>query len=146
LPVAFQQYKRGVIKLKKLNTAAILMCIIGAFGVFQGIWVLASTEGFTQMWAEMMGTTVKESAVLTLAVQFYAIYHFIALVLLAVVAVIPLRRAEKWAWFSILVLGGIGLGFGIALWAPYAPFMYAIFAMWVAALTLSAKPSLQKKG
>jgi hypothetical protein len=135
-----------VIKLKKLNTAAILMCIIGAFGVFQGIWVLASTEGFTQMWAEMMGTTVKESAVLTLAVQFYAIYHFIALVLLAVVAVIPLRRAEKWAWFSILVLGGIGLGFGIALWAPYAPFMYAIFAMWVAALTLSAKPSLQKKG
>jgi hypothetical protein len=146
LIVAFQQYKIGVIKLKKLNTAAILMCIIGAFGVFQGIWVLASTEGFTQMWAEMMGTTVKESAVLTLAVQFYAIYHFIALVLLAVVAVIPLRRAEKWAWFSILVLGGIGLGFGIALWAPYAPFMYAIFAMWVAALTLSAEPSLQKKG
>ena len=144
--VVFQQYKRGVIKLKKLNIAAILMCIIGAFGVFQGIWVLASTEGFTQMWAEMMGTTVKESAVLTLAIQFYAIYHFIALVLLAVVAVIPLRRAEKWAWFSILVLGGIGLGFGIALWAPYAPFMYAIFAMWVAALTLSAKPSLQKKG
>ena len=146
MPVAFQQYKRGAIKLKKLNTAAILMCIIGAFGVFQGIWVLASTEGFTQMWAEMMGTIAKESAVLTLAVQFYAIYHFIALVLLAVVAVIPLRRAEKWAWFSILVFGGIGLGFGIALWAPYFPFMYVLFAMWVAALALSAKPSLQKKG
>jgi hypothetical protein len=136
---------KEVIELKKLNAAAILMCIIGVFGVFQGIWVLVSTEGFTQMWAEMMGTTAKESAVLTLAVQFYAIYHFIALVLLAVVAVIPLRRAEKWAWFSILVFGGIGLGFGIALWAPYAPFMYVFFAMWVAALALSAKPILLKK-
>ena len=136
----------GVINLKKLNTAAILMCIIGAFGVFQGIWAIAATESFTREWAEMMGTTASESAVLTMAVQFYAVYHFIALVLLAVVAVIPLRRAEKWAWFSILVFGGIGLGFGIALWAPYAPFMYAIFAMWVAAVALSAKPSLSKKG
>ena len=136
---------KGVLKLKKLNAAAILMCILGAFGVFQGIWVLVSTEGFTQMWAEMMGSTVSESPVLTLAVQFYAIYHFIALALLAVVAVIPLRRAEKWAWFSILIFGGIGLGFGIALWAPYAPFMYVLFAMWIAALALSAKPTLLKK-
>lgn len=131
--------------MKKLNAAAILMCIIGAFGVFQGIWAIAATESFIQTWAEMMGTPAKESAVLTMAVQFYAVYHFIALVLLAVVAVIPLRRAEKWAWFSILVLGGIGLGFGIALWAPYAPFIYVFFAMWIAALALSAKPSLQKE-
>jgi hypothetical protein len=132
--------------VKKLNTAAILMCIIGAFGLFQGIWGIAATESFTQKWAEMMGTTVNESAVLTMAVTFYVVYHFIGLALLAVVAVIPLRRAEKWAWFSILVFGGIGLGFGIALWAPYAPFLYAFFAMWVAALALSAKPCLQKKG
>jgi hypothetical protein len=133
-------------KLKKLNAAAILMCIIGAFGVFQGIWAIVATENFTQKWAEMMETTANESAVLTMAVQFYAVYHFVGLVLLAVVAVIPLRRAEKWAWFSILVFGGIGLGFGIALWAPYFPFMYILFAMWVAVLALSAKASLWKKG
>jgi glucan phosphoethanolaminetransferase (alkaline phosphatase superfamily) len=136
----------GVIKLKKLNAAAIVMCIIGAFGVFQFVWAIAATESFTQMWAEMMGTTASESAVLTMAVLFYAVYHFIALALLAVVAVIPLRRAEKWAWFTILVFTGIGFGFGIALWAPYFPFMYALFAMWIAALALSAKPCLQKKG
>jgi hypothetical protein len=131
--------------LKKLNAAAILMCIIGAFGLFQFIWGVAATDSFTQMWAEMMGTTVTQSAVLTLAVKFYAVYHFVALVLLAVVAVIPLRKAEKWAWFSILVFGGIGLGFGIALWAPYAPFMYGFFTMWIAALALSARPCLGKK-
>jgi len=131
--------------LKKLNAAAVLMCVIGAFGVFQFVWGVAATESFTQMWAEMMATTAAESAVLTLAVKFYAVYHFIALALLALVAVIPLRRAEKWAWFSILVFGGIGLGFGIALWAPYAPFMYAFLVMWIAALALSAKPCLAKK-
>jgi hypothetical protein len=131
--------------LKKLSAAAILMCIIGAFGLFQFIWGVAATDSFTQMWAEMMGTTVTQSAVLTLAVKFYAVYHFIALVLLAVVAVIPLRKAEKWAWFSILVFGGIGLGFGIALWAPYFPFMYGLLAMWIAALALSARPCLESK-
>ena len=93
-----------------------------------------------------MGTTVNESAVLIMAVQFYAVYHFIALVLLAVVAVIPLRRGEKWAWVPILIFGGIGLGSGMALWFRYAPFLYVLFAMWVAAVALSAKPSLAKKG
>ena len=131
--------------MKKLNVAAVLMCIIGAFGVFQFVWGIAATESFTQMWMDMMAITVIGSPVLTLAVKFYAVYHFIALALLAVVAVIPLRRAEKWAWFSILVFGGIGLGFGVALWAPYAPFMYAFFAMWIAALALSARPCLGRK-
>ena len=129
---------------KKLNAAAILMCMLGAFGVFQGVWGTVATESFTQEWAEMMGTTVSGSAVLTMAVRFYAVYHFIALALLAVIAVIPLRREEKWAWVSILVLGAIGLGFGIAYWAPYAPFMYGFFTIWMAALALSAKPCLQK--
>jgi glucan phosphoethanolaminetransferase (alkaline phosphatase superfamily) len=131
--------------LKKLNAAAILICIVAAYGVFESIWALVTTEGFIQTWAAMMGTTAKESAVLTMAVQFFAVYHLVALVSLAIVAVIPLRRAEKWAWITILVLGGIGLGSGVILWAPYAPFFYAFFAMWIAALALSAKPSLQKE-
>jgi len=132
--------------LKKLNVAAILICIIAAYNVFEGIWAIAATEGYIQTWAAMMGTTAKESAVLTMAVQFFGIYHLVALVSLGIIAVIPLRRAEKWAWITILVLGGIGLGSCIALWAPYAPIMYVFFAMWIAALALSAKPSLQKKG
>jgi len=131
--------------LKKLNAAAILICIIAAYGVFESIWALVATEGFIQTWAAMLGTTADGSAVLTMAVQFFGVYHLVALVSLAIVAVIPLRRAEKWAWITILVLGGIGLGAGIVLWAPYAPFFYVLFAMWIAALALSAKPSLGMK-
>ena len=131
--------------MNKLNAAAILICIIAIYGVFESIWALVATEGFIQTWAAMMGTTAKESAVLTMAVQFFAVYHLVALVSLAIVAVIPLRRAERWAWITILVLGGIGLGSAIILWAPYAPFVYVLLAMWIAALALSAKPSLIKK-
>ena len=131
--------------MKKLTAAAILMCINAAYGVFEGVWALAATGGFIQEWARMMGTTVGGSAVLTMAVQFFGIYHFIALASLAIIAVIPLRRAEKWAWFTILILGGIGMGFGIALWFQYAPFMYILLAMWIAALALSAGPCLGKK-
>ena len=132
--------------MKKLNVAAILMCLVGALGVFEGVWGIAATESYIQEWAEMMGTTVTGSAVLTMAVQFFSVYHLIGLALLAVIGVIPLRRAEKWAWLSILVFGAISFGFGIALWFTYAPFLYAFFAMWIAALALSAKPCLSKKG
>ena len=124
----------------------ILICIVAAYGVFESIWVLVATEGFIQTWAAMMGTTAKESAVLTMAVQFFGIYHLIALVSLGIVAVIPLRKAERWAWITILVLGGIGLGSAVILWAPYAPIMYVWLAMWIVALVLSAKPSLRKEG
>ena len=114
--------------------------------MIESIWAIAAPENFIQIWAEMMETTAKESVVLTMAVQFFGVYQLIAWVSLAVVAVVPLRRAEKWAWFTILILGGIGFGFFVALWAAYAPFMYVFLAIWIAALALSAKPSLRKKG
>ncbi len=130
---------------KLLNAAAVLMCIVAAYSVFESIWALVATEGFIQTWARMMRTTVKESAVLTMAVQFFGIYHMVALVSLSVVAVIPLRRAERWAWITILVLGGVSLGSAVVLWAPYASFIYLFVLMWAAALGLSAKPIFGKK-
>jgi hypothetical protein len=132
--------------MKKLTVAAILFCLVAGFGVFESVWALLATAGYTQTWADMMGTTAAPSAVLTMAVQFFAVYHLIALVALAIMAVIPLRRAEKWSWCSILFLGGFGLGWGVVLWAPYMPLMYVLLALWVAALAISAQPVLGKKG
>ena len=130
--------------MKRLKVAAILFCIVAAYVVFGSIWALVATENYIQMWAETMGTTAKESSVLTMAVQFFAVYHLIALVCLAVLAVIPLRKGEKWAWVTILILGGIGLGAATALWAPYMPLVYVLLALWIAALAISAKPVMQK--
>ena len=132
-------------KSKLLNAAVVLICIIGAFYIFQGIWALVATEGYTKLWAEMMGETVTPSPVLTMAVQFFGVLKLIFGGFMAIVALIPLRKVEKWAWFTILVLYGIDAVFMIILWAPYAPFMYLFVLMWVAALCLSAKPVLGKK-
>ncbi|MFC2009143.1 hypothetical protein ACFLUT_03720 [Chloroflexota bacterium] len=130
--------------MKKLTIGAVLFCILAGYGVFESVWALVATAGFIQTWADMMATTAPTSAVPTMAVQFFAVYHLVALVALAIIAVIPLRRAEKWAWYTALILGGFGLGWGVALWAPYAPFMYILVALWVAALAISAQPVLRK--
>jgi hypothetical protein len=132
-------------KSKLLNAAVVLICLVGAFYIFQGLWVLVATEGYTKMWAEMMGETVTPSPVLTMAVQFFGVLKLVFGAFMAIVALIPLRKAEKWAWFTILVLYGIDAVFLIILWASYAPFMYLFVLMWVVALALSAKPVLGKK-
>jgi hypothetical protein len=132
--------------MKKLNIAAVLICIVAAYGVFESVWVLVATGSFIETWADMMGTTTPESAVQTMAVQFFGVYHLVGLVALAIIALIPLRRAEKWAWYTILLLGGFALAWAIALWAPYAPLTYVLLALWVAGLVVSAQPVLGKKG
>ena len=131
-------------KSKLLNAAIVLICIIGAFYIFQGIWALVATEGYTTIWAEMMGEPLTPSPVLTMAVQFFGVLKVVFGAFMAIVALIPLRRAEKWSWFTILVLYGIDAVFLIILWAPYAPFMYLFVLMWAAALALSAKPVFGK--
>ena len=130
--------------MKKLTLAAVLLCILAGVGIAESVWALVATAGFTQTWADMMETTATPSAVLTMAVQFFAVYHLVALAALAVIAVIPLRRAEKWAWYTILVLGAFGLGWGVVLWAPYQPVMWILLALWVAGLAISAQPVLGK--
>lgn len=132
--------------MKKLTIAAILICILAAYGIFESVWALVATEDFIQTWGDMMGTTAGKSAVLTMAVQFFGVHHLVSLVALAILALIPLRRAEKWAWYSILGLGGFALAWAVALWAPYAPPVYVLLALWIAALALSAKPVLGKQG
>ena len=132
-------------KSKLLNVAAILLCIVAAWSIFEGIWALVATEGYTKSWAEMMGETVVQSPVLTMAVQFFGVYKLIGFAFIAIVALIPLRKAERWAWFSILILGGISAVFGIILWAPYAPLVYLLVLLLIAALVLSAIPIFGKK-
>lgn len=131
--------------MRKLTIAAILICILAAYGIFESIWALVATGDFTQTWGDMMGTTARESAVLTMAVQFFGVYHLVALVALAILAIIPLRRAERWPWYAILGLGGFGLGWAVALWAAYAPWVYVLLALWIVALAVSAKPVFGKQ-
>jgi hypothetical protein len=131
--------------MKRLKIAAVLLCIVAAYGVFGSSWALVATDSYIQTWAELMKTTTMESAVQTMAVQFFGIYLLVDMLALIVLAVIPLQKAEKWAWIAILVLGGISLGADLVLWAPYMPLVYVFFALWIAAMVISAKPVMQKQ-
>jgi hypothetical protein len=134
-----------MMKSKLLDAAALLLCLVGAFYLFQGIWALGATEEFKDLWAQMIGDTVTPSPVLTMAVQFFGVLKVVFGAFLAIVALIPLRRGEKWSWFTILVLYGIDAVFLIILWSPRAPFMYLFVLMWAAALCLSVKPVFGKR-
>jgi hypothetical protein len=131
--------------MKRLKIAAVLLCIVAAYGVFGSSWALVATDSYIQSWAELMKTTTMDSAVQTMAVQFFGIYLLVDMLALILITVIPLQRAEKWAWVAILVLGGISLGADTVLWAPYMPLVYLFLALWIAALVISAKPVMQKQ-
>jgi hypothetical protein len=131
--------------MKRLKIAAVLLCIVAAYGVFGSSWALVATDSYIQSWAELMKTTTMDSAVQTMAVQFFGIYLLVDMLALILITVIPLQRAEKWAWVAILVRGGISLGADTVLWAPYMPLVYLFLALWIAALVISAKPVMQKQ-
>jgi len=131
--------------MKKVKVAVVLLCIVAAYGIFGSGWALVATDSYIQMWAELMKTTTMESAVQTMAVQFFGIYLLVDMIALIVITVIPLQRLEKWAWVAILVLGGISLGADVVLWAPYMPLVYVFLVLWIVALAISAKPVMQKQ-
>ena len=63
-----------------------------------------------------------------------------------VISLIPYRKGEKWAWYFLLVVGGI-TNFGV-LALTYTgtpsllPLIILLFILWIAALALPAKEIL----
>ena len=131
--------------MKQIKVAVVLLCIVAAYGIVGGVWSLVATDSYIQSWAELMKTTTMESAVQTMAVQFFGIYLFVDMLALIVITVIPFQKAEKWAWVAILVLGGISIGADVVLWAPYMPLVYVFFVLWIVAMAISVKPIMQKQ-
>ncbi len=131
--------------MKRLTVSAVLICVVAAYGVSESVWALVATDSYIQEWAAIIGTAAPGSALLTLVVQFFGVFHMVALVALAVVALIPLRRAEKWAWYTLAILGGFAMAWVAALWASHFPIVYIPVALGIAALALSAQPVFGKK-
>ena len=95
--------------MKALRIAIILLCIVSGYGLVGGIWATVATNNYIQTWADIMDTSVTGSAVLTMAVQFFGVYLFVSMLAIIIIAVIPFQKAERWSWYAILALGGIGL-------------------------------------
>lgn len=143
----------------KLNVASALLFIFGVWMLLEGLMALLWTEGYLDMWIGMMNEEWRPPDVSgidalgdnLLAFMMFMVhgYGFSALfggLLFCVVSLIPYRRGEKWAWYAMLVVGGI-MSFGMLLgsyvgMAGNLPFTATFAILWLVGLALPAKEIL----
>ena len=127
-----------------LNIAATLLIIIGAWSTIEGLWALFLPEGFLNLTGQMTGMTITQTDLIRLMTQFYGMKALVAGLLYCVISFIPYRRAEKWAWYAMLFIGGISMIAMSVLWVPHAPFSVIFVILWIIGLALPAKQILSK--
>jgi hypothetical protein len=121
--------------------------------------MLLWTEGWLDMWIGMMNEGFRPpdvSGIGALGQNLLAFltfvlhgYGFIALfggLLFCVVSLIPYRRGEKWAWYAMLVAGGImtsGMLLGTYVgMSGNLPFTATLSILWLIGILLPAKEIL----
>lgn len=143
----------------KLNVASALLVIFGVWILLEGLMMLLWTEGWLDMWIGMMNEGFRPpdvSGIGALGQNLLAFltfvlhgYGFIALfggLLFCVVSLIPYRRGEKWAWYAMLVAGGImtsGMLLGTYVgMSGNLPFTATLSILWLIGILLPAKEIL----
>ncbi len=130
-----------------LNVASALLVIFGMWSVLTGVMVLASPEWMLGMY----GVTVSQVHAFSqdlldfmmLINRFFGLCSLSAGLFVCVVSLIPYRRGEKWAWYTMLIVGGILMFTGLQiLWISLDPVPIVFIALWIAGLALPAKEIL----
>ena len=132
-------------KSKTLNIASALLTLIGAWAIFEGVWALFLSAGYLDVWMKMYGATIPQTDFMIHVNQFYGLETLIGGLFFCVISLIPYRKAEKWAWYAILVIGGIHMVGMLVLWTPHAPVSIIFVILWIVGLALPAKRILGKK-
>lgn len=134
-----------------LNVASALIVIVGLIGVvyaLQSLFLSPVDEG-------LLGVTVSEIRAfnpnvmdfLTLIYRFSGLYMFGVTLSSITIAMLPYRKAQKWAWFYELIVGGLALigqlaivYIGAALLPSYfLPFNAVLVVLWIVGLILPAE-------
>jgi hypothetical protein len=104
---------REVIKLsKKLDMAAGLIAIVDVIGI-----IYALQDFLVPIDEVLLGVSVSQIRAfnpnvlnqITILFQFTGLYMFGTTSMAAIIALLPYRKGEKWAWYTQLVIGGIAL-------------------------------------
>jgi hypothetical protein len=104
---------REVIKLsKKLDIAAGLIAIVDVIGI-----IYALQDFLVPIDEVLLGVSVSQIRAfnpnvlnqITILFQFTGLYMFGTTSMAAIIALLPYRKGEKWAWYTQLVIGGIAL-------------------------------------
>ena len=134
-----------------LNVGSALLFIIAIMAVLFGLWFLL----FVPIEEELIGVTVSEIRAFNPNVmdQITHLYQFTGLYLLAtglssvVIALIPYRWGEKWAWYQQLLITGLTLfGQFIIIYissalvpAYFLPVTIILIIVWLVGIVLPVK-------
>ncbi len=136
---------------KNLNIAAGLIAIVDVIGIvyaLQNLFLVPIDEG-------LLGVTVSQIRAfnpnvlnqINLLFQFTGLYMFGTTSSAAIIALLPYRKGEKWAWYTQLVIGGIALigqlvlvyVAGNLLPAYMLPFNVVLIILWLIGIFLPIK-------
>lgn len=145
---------------RNLNIGAALLFIYGIWGVFEGLMSSLLGEWYLENWMAMMNEeflppTISEIRVFSpklldfmlFVTQTYGLFILFGSLLFCIVALIPYRKGEKWAWYAMLVTGAIVTGASIIMIAymtSHAIVSIIMIILWIAGLALPAKEILSK--
>jgi hypothetical protein len=145
---------------RNLNIGAVLLFIYGIWGIFEGLMSSLMGEWYLENWMAMMNEelippTISEIRVFSpelldfmlFVTQTYGLFVLFGSLLFCIVALIPYRKGEKWAWYAMLVTGAIVTGAMIIMMAymtAHATVSIIMIILWIAGLVLPAKEILGK--
>jgi hypothetical protein len=147
--------------LSRINVASALLVIIGIWFMLESLMMLSSPEWYLDTWITMMNEellppTVSEISALgqnllefmTFTTQMLGLVGSFASLLFIVTSLIPYRKGEKWAWYAMLVIGGMYM-FGTVIFTyigmtSHAPVTMVMVILWIVGLALPAKEILGK--
>ena len=135
---------------KKLDIAAGLIAIVDIIGI-----IYALQDFLIPIDEALLGVTVSQIRAfnpnvlnqITILFQFTGLYMFGTTSLATIIAVLPYRKGEKWAWYTQLVIGGIALIgqlfivylAGNLLPSYMLPFNIVLIILWLIGIILPVK-------
>jgi hypothetical protein len=146
-------------RLSRINVATVLLIILGGWFVLESSMMLFSPESYLDMWIPMMNEgllppTVSEISALgqnllefmMFTTQMLGLIAMFASLLFLAITLIPYRKGEKWAWYTMLVVGGFYMVGGIILtyigMTGHVLMTLVMVILWIVGLILPAKEIL----
>lgn len=141
--------------------AALLLGIIGIWFGLESLMMIFTPESYLDMWIPMMNEelrpiTVSEISALgqnllefmTFTTQMLGLVGLFATLLFLVITMTPYRKGEKWAWYAMLIVGGIYFFGALVLtyigMTSHSLVTIIMVILWLVGVALPAKEILSK--
>ena len=102
---------------RRMHVASAFLCIFGGFGLIQGLWAVFFPKQAIDAIATMLGEELQSPTIVHYYLcQTFGLFSTLGSVVFIVISLIPFRKKEKWAWYTILVVGILMISASIILY------------------------------